>query len=141
MELPAKESHSVHVMSDQTSMQWLHDGKAVIITLTSDKRKAIDDWYEIVAAVAASWNPDETYLAVYDLTDVGLTPYFRKRSIDVAQAVSNLRGRYAVIIPDGDSSASVMRLYFETVVSQASKRQGRIFDEVDSAIRWLEELR
>ena len=138
MILPDKSSDETHFFSSEVSMRWESDGRICVLDLHSSSRSAIDVWYEAIKAIAQDWNPDQIFLAAYDLKDVTLTPYFKQRATDVANAVRHLQGRYAVIIGN-DPNSETMRHFFDSAVKQQSSREGKIFPGSASALFWLQE--
>jgi hypothetical protein len=140
MLIPAMSEGGVFRVDEHVEMEWLDQGRMVWINLKSDKRVAIDVWQQLISQVAKDWRDTKSYLALYDLSACSLTPYFRKRSIDVAKAVTHLQGRYAIVIANNDPLSSILRMYFETTISEASARAGRVFQKRDEAESWLREI-
>jgi hypothetical protein len=140
MIVPAKSESGVIQVGDHVEMEWLNNGRMVWVNLQSDKRTAIDEWYQLISQVAQDWVDVKSYLAIYDLSAASLTPYFRKRSLDVANAVTHLQGRYAIVITNNDPISTILRMYFESTISTASVREGRVFQNGDEAEMWLREV-
>ena len=138
MEIPARTETGVYDLGNTVTLEWLHDGQMVYVTLNNSHRKAIETWFRTVEAIGQTWDPEQKYMAAYNLTSVGLTPYFRQRSLDMAQVVRHLRGCYAIIISSSDPVSSVTRTYFEHNISRASARVGQVFETDEEALAWLE---
>jgi hypothetical protein len=138
MELPARTETGLFELGDTVTLEWLNDGRMVYLSLNNCQRTAIETWFKAVEAIGQTWNPELKYMAAYNLTGVGLTPYFRQRSLDMAQVVRHLQGCYAIIISKSDPVSSVTRTYFEHNISRASARVGQVFETDEEALAWLE---
>ena len=138
MELPARTETGVYDLGNTVTLEWLLDGRMVYVSLNNSQRTAIETWFKAVEAIGQMWEPEQKYMAAYNLTGVGLTPYFRQRSLDMARVVRHLQGCYAIIISDSDPVSSVTRTYFEHNISRASARVGQVFETDADALAWLE---
>lgn len=138
MKLPVKTSTGIHPLSPHVTLEWLDTGRMVVLTLKDNSRTAVADWAAIIQAVATDWDTNKPYLALYDLSGIEITPYYRERGLDISDAVQHLSGRYAVVLDDG-GSMSTMRLYFKMAIEKRSAREGKIFTDRDKALAWLRE--
>jgi hypothetical protein len=94
--------------------QWLHEGRAYCITLTSSNREAIDVYIEANLAALRQWPKDQRYFSLQDTShpSVGITPYFRTRLEEVLAAMTQhaLTG-HSVVVLSNSIGGNLLRIY------------------------------
>lgn len=113
-------------------------GRITIFTLHDSSRQTIDAWTGAVRAMLATTRPGRPLLVMYDCSAIKLniTPYLRRRIMEIRQLNPPLPGRFAVVIPQ-PAVAAVARMLHSTHFQGQYVREGRIVATPEEGLAWL----
>lgn len=125
--------------------QYLDGRSIVVIKSSTPSRASTDVWANLVLDTIRDWPHDRPYLAVYDTSESGITPYSRHKSNEVADAsiplLDGLPAAYAVVLPR-NVIGQIIKLFAERSLSQTYPMwPASAFTSLDDALNWLRELR
>lgn len=120
------------------TVERLYRGRITIVTADSADGEAIETGFDIVMNEIENW-PDTTvpYLLLLDMSRVMLTPFVRRKALELSQIRPEVTGRTAIII-----SASTIGHLIRVFVSNSleGSRERRVFFSREDGQAWLEEL-
>lgn len=117
----------------------LHEGRILILQVSTVSRETLDAGYEIVAQAQQKCGSDTPFLLVYHLVSptLTITPYMRTLVLKLNAMNPHVKGRVAVVLPK--SATTVIFKVFVTLI-RSTNRPKRIFFTLPEAVAWLEEL-
>jgi hypothetical protein len=114
-----------------------------MFTLESVTRSDLDAFFDLLDDAMKQTPHEEAFLALIDFTrnaGLAVTPYYRKRALEVASRYPNLYGRIAYLVAPGMQLTIAAFRWFIFRDRQASQRyvQFDLFWRRGRAIQWLE---
>jgi hypothetical protein len=121
---------------------WLDDKGIAKIIAPGTRRVEVDQFAETLRAVFSEWQADQPYLLLFDLSNVGVTPYSTKVARDLATETPKfLKGRLALLIPDGFFATVATNALMTIMRPVQDNLEFRFFKAAaeDAALDWLRE--
>ena len=130
--------HDWEKISEKVYRQWRFDRRLVVYKLLDSSRETVDTWVKSVIDVLKEVPTTQPFLAIYDVSDVlALTPYARKRSMDIVTAAQHHQGAYALVLSNAIVS-NVMRLFVRREIDPTNRRfVSQFFHRDSEAQTWI----
>lgn len=137
--MTAKPEH----FSDSVQLEWLHDGKVFMHTMTDSKRHSVDEYIESNLNLIRNWDNNRPFLAIQNISADGvtLTPYLRGRVGEIAIALRErqLTGYSAIILPN-NIMMRVFSFFGRIVASGAGPFfEQQYFMSLEAGQEWIEQ--
>lgn len=122
--------------------EWLHGRRIVVFSAQEDGKAMADRLAAGIIEIAKQWVvcADRPYLAVYDFSNIKITPYGREKMKEAAAAFPpNMWGYSAIVIPKTPISA-MFRIFANRDLTNPhtiGMTRGFFFSR-DEALVWLE---
>jgi len=118
IQLPEKTNLDLVNLHPHVKFQWLYDGKAFYINISSSSRDAIDAYVKTNLLVLQAWDPTKHFYSFQDVSHdkVTITPYFR-------QGLDNVSAEVQKLGIQGDS----MILMANNIMGKVIQVYGKIF--------------
>ena len=134
--LPDRTDQTLVELTDNVTFRWLQGGRAYEIVTKGSTRKDVDTCIDANLAAIQSWNQNQTFYSVQDFThrDVQITPYFKSRLNDVAEAMDTYQVKGAsMIVLDGGLAGQLMKILSRFFVSKVKPVQQVWFTDINKA--------
>lgn len=140
-EVPVKTAAGVHEIAPGVSLEWLHDGRIYVVTLTNVRRETIDAYVELNKSLIRQVG-NTLALTLQDVSDsnMGLTSHVRQKTAEIWDELCQrqLVGYMAFVISPGPM-ASMAKLFVNTANRfVASKMSLQFFTDRQKALEFLE---
>jgi hypothetical protein len=112
--LPPRSYSQVTELHPNVQFQWLHEGRAFAITITSSTREAIDVYIAANIASLHNWPANQPFFSLQDVShpNVTITPYFRRRLEEVTFEIKKVGlSGHSVIVLATSIAGNLVRLY------------------------------
>ena len=125
---------------DGVTLEWLHDGRIAMFHAENTSSETIDAWYHMSVELVQNWPQAKPYLVLSNFSNLGLTPYSRQRSEELAAAIpDSLNGRVAVVISRGILGYGLRMFGTTPLKALVPNLEFEFFFEETKALAWLEE--
>ncbi len=120
------------------TIERLNDGRIVIVSADSADSEAIEAGFEIVLTELKNWD-DLTMpsLLMFDMSRVMLTPFVRRKALELAEIRPDVTGRTAIIV-SASTIGHLIRVFVNNTLG--GSRERRVFFSQEAGQVWLEEL-
>lgn len=120
--------------------EWLQEGRIAVFRAKDCFPETIDAWYQTSLDIIKNWPETKPYLVLTNLTELGLTPYARQRTEELAVLMPQyLSGRVAVIISRGVLGYGLRIFGTTRLKALVPNLTFEFFFEEAKALEWLEE--
>ncbi|MFN8452567.1 MAG: hypothetical protein U0521_29165 [Anaerolineae bacterium] len=124
-------------MNAPYAKEWIHDGQILRYGFHETSPATADIWFEDMATVFRTWQPDKPLLVLMDVrlqgTFVSAQALIRARQVSAVRP--DLPGRTAVLIASPIASQVISSLIRTGLAGKVRQRQ--IFADESRAISWL----
>ncbi|PJF39932.1 MAG: hypothetical protein CUN55_13360 [Phototrophicales bacterium] len=119
-------------------IEHINEGRITVVAASSTNSASIEAGFEFILNEIQNWPDLHTpYLLLLDMSRVMLTPYVRRKAIELAQVRPEVAGRTAIVI-SASTIGHLIRVFVNNSLEGSRERQ--VFFAYDKAIEWLEEL-
>lgn len=132
---------NIEKIGDGVTLNWLHDKKMMIFTVSDSHRATVDLFIDKYIALLRIWPPEQPFLiglaTLHD--DASVTPYIRERTqavIDVAKE-RDITGRFALVLKR-NFFLRLVRVFMQMNRQQGGPLETCIFFTQPEAVAWLE---
>lgn len=127
-------------LNNGIKFEWLQEGRIAAFYLTNTAPETIDTWYRTSTDIIQQWPETKPYLVFTDMTNLGLTPYARQRTEELAATIPKyLSGRVAVLISRGVLGYGLRMFGSTRLKALVPNLSFEFFFEEAKALEWLEE--
>jgi hypothetical protein len=134
--------NNIEKISEFLSVEFLHNGKLVIFTVTSIHPSVITSWANKVKEVMTVFPAGKVYYNLHDYTQANsfvTTPFLRQKSKENALLRPDLSAFTAICIPPSVLS-HITRLFVQALPRHRdAKRERRIFFSRQEGLNWIED--
>lgn len=127
--------------------QFIDDHTIVIITTDGTNRQTVDDWYDLIMSTVEEWDTSQPYMAIYNLSKSGITPYSRSRSRDLIRETGRMlrdkgiRQALAIVLDSGVIGTLVRIFAQREIERKYPERPIAYFNDLEQAVTWVRNLR
>ena len=127
-------------LSEKVYRTRLENDRIIVYKVLDSSRQSVDAWADGILDLYKDWDPENLYLAVYDLSAVvALSPYARKRTREIVDSSMHLQGRYGVVLSNSLVSFAI-NLFVRRELDRTNRNFIReFFATREEAIEWLKQ--
>jgi hypothetical protein len=136
----------IEQLHPDVTRELIDDDTIVVITSKGTTRSMVDAWGATIVEAIKNWPSDEPYLAIYDVSQSGITPYSRSKSEQIAREAASIEREHPMLafalVVDRSVVGHLIRLFSKRSIQRAYPEwHTDIFHSRDEALGWLRHLR
>jgi hypothetical protein len=122
--------------------RWVDDDQIAIVKTQGDmSHAAIDAWADMLIEMLTDWPAGQDIAFLHDLRAPaqGLSPYARRRVMDILAAIPDDRPTYTAILLPHTFVNRIIMMFVRTRPFRQKQHDVRVFNTQEDALAWLRE--